>query len=334
MPARSLSRCIKGAGYFALALAVLAASLAVDAQQPATGHRIGWIGNDPPDASRPFGAFRQGLGELGWVEGRNVVIEHRHSAGMSERFPALAAELVRLQVDLIVASATPATLAAKRATTTIPIVGVGLPDPVGQGLAASLVRPGGNVTGLAFLFPELAAKRLELLKEALPGVSRVTVLWNEANPGNVRQIEETKRAAQTLGLKLQSAPIRSPKDFQAAFAALTRTRAEAVVVLGDPLTITYRSQIVEFAAKSRLPTIHPFRESVEAGGLMAYGVDLLDMYRRAASYVDKILRGAKPADLPIEQPTKFEFVINIKAAKALGLTIPPSLLLRADHVVE
>jgi putative ABC transport system substrate-binding protein len=187
---------------------------------------------------------------------------------------------------------------------------------------------------LAFLFPELAAKRLELLKEALPGVSRVTVLWNEANPGNVRQIEETKRAAQTLGLKLQSAPIRSPKDFQAAFAALTRTRAEAVVVLGDPLTITYRSQIVEFAAKSRLPTIHPFRESVEAGGLMAYGVDLLDMYRRAASYVDKILRGAKPADLPIEQPTKFEFVINIKAAKALGLTIPPSLLLRADHVVE
>jgi len=334
VPARWFSRCIKRAGRFALALAVLAAPLAVDAEQPRTGYRIGWIGNDPPDANPPFGAFRQGLGELGWVEGRNVVIEHRHSAGMNERFPALAAELVRLQVDLIVASAMPATLAARRATTTIPIVAVGLSDPVGQGLAASLSRPGGNVTGVALLFPELAAKRLELLKEALPGVSRVTVMWNEANPGNVHQMEETKLVAQTLGLKLQSVAVRSPKDFQPAFAAMTRARAEAVVVLADPLTITYRTQIVDLAAKSRLPTIHPFRESVEAGGLMAYGVDLPDMYRRAAPYVDKILRGAKPGDLPIEQPTKFEFVINMKAAKALGLAIPPSLLLRADRVVE
>src|SRR5262249_49050646 len=215
-----------------------------------------------------------------------------------------------------------------------PIVGVALSDPVGQGLAASLVRPGGNVTGLSTLFPELAAKRLELLKEALPGVSRVTVLWNDTNPGNVRQIEATKLAAQTLELKLQSVAVRSPKDVQAAFAAMTRTRAEAVVGLADPLTFTYRTQIVDFAAKNRLPTIHPFRESIEAGGLMAYGVDLPDMGRRAATYVDKILRGAKPGDLPIEQPRKFELVINMKAAKALGLAIPSSLLLRADRVVE
>ena len=334
MPARSFSRCIKRAGRFAFALAVLAAPLAVDAQRPGTGYRIGWIGNDPPDASVGFGAFRQRLGEVGWVEGRNVVIEHRHSAGRSERLPALAAELVRLHVDLIVASAAPATHAAKQATATIPIVGVAMSDPVGQGLAASLVRPGGNVTGLASLFPELAAKRLELLKETLPRVSRVAVLWNAANPGNVRQFEETKLVAPTLGLKLQSVQVRSPDDFPGAFAAMSRTRPEALVILADPFTFSHRTQIVDFAAKSRLPAIHPFRESVEAGGLIAYGVDLPDMYRRAASYVDKILRGAKPADLPIEQPTKFEFVINIKAAKALGLTIPPSLLLRADRVVE
>ena len=318
----------------AVAGSLLAAPLAAEAQQRGTGYRIGWIGNDPPDASRPFVAFRQGLGELGWVEGKNVVIERRHSAGRSQRFPALAAELVRLQVDLIVASAAPATLAAKRATTKIPIVGVGLSDPVGQGLVASLVRPGGNVTGLASLFPELAAKRLELLQETLPGVSRVAVLWNPANPGGVRQIEETKLVAHSLGVKLQSVPVRGPEDLQAAFAAMTRTRPEALEVLADPLTFSYRTQIVDLAAKSRLPTIHPFRESVEVGGLMAYGVDLPDMYRRAATYVDKILKGAKPGDLPIEQPTKFELILNLKTAKALGLTIPPSLLQRADQVID
>jgi putative tryptophan/tyrosine transport system substrate-binding protein len=334
VPAKSFSRCIGRAGRLALALAILAAPLAVGAQQPARGYRIGYIAISPPDASPSFEAFRQGLRELGWLEGRNVVIEYRYSAGRSERFPALAAELVRLKVDVIVTNAAPATHAAKEATATIPIVGVALSDPVGQGLATSLVRPGGNVTGLASLFPELAAKRLELLKETLPGVSRVAVLWNAANPGNVRQIEETQLAARGLRLNLQSVQVRGPDDFQGAFAAMTRTRPEALVILADPLTFTYRTQIVDFAAKSRLPAIHPFRESVEAGGLMAYGVDIPDMFRRAATYVDKILRGATPADLPIEQPTRFAFMINLKAAKALGLAIPQSVLLRADRVVE
>jgi putative ABC transport system substrate-binding protein len=312
----------------------VAAPLAVDAQQPGRGYRIGYIAISAPDASPSFAAFQQGLRELGWLEGRNVVIEYRYSAGRSERLPPLAAELVRLKVDVIVANAALATLAAKQATATIPIVGVALSDPVGQGLATSLVRPGGNVTGLASLFPELAAKRLELLKETLPRVSRVAVLWNAANPGNVRQIEQVRLVAQALGLKLQSIQVRGPDDFQGAFTAMTRTRPEALVTLADPLTFTYRAEIVDFAAKSRLPAIHPFRESVEAGGLMAYGVDLPDMFRRAATYVDKILRGAKPADLPIEQPTKFDFVINLKAAQALGLTIPPSLLARADQVID
>ncbi len=337
MPAWSSSRRIKRAGRFALALALLAAPLAVDAQQPGNSYRIGYLGTSPPstpDSLRNVEAFRQGLGELGWVEGKNIVIEWRYSAGRGERFPDLAAELVRLKVNLIVAVAAPATHASKQATTTIPIVGIALSDPVGQGLVASLARPGGNVTGLATLFPELAAKRLKLLKETLPGVSRVAVLWNAANPGNVLQIGETKVAAQTLGLRLQSVEVRGPEDFQGAFAAMTRGRPEALVSLADPLIFTYQTQIVDFAAKSRLPAMHPFRESVEAGGLMAYSVNIPDMFRRAATYVDKILRGAKPGDLPIEQPTKFEFVINIKTAQALGLTIPQSLLLRADQVVE
>ena len=336
MPAWSSSRRIKRAGRFALALALLAAPLAVDAQ-PGNSYRIGYLGTSPPstpDSLRNVEAFRQGLGELGWVEGKNIVIEWRYSAGRGERFPDLAAELVRLKVNLIVAVAAPATHASKQATTTIPIVGIALSDPVGQGLVASLARPGGNVTGLATLFPELAAKRLKLLKETLPGVSRVAVLWNAANPGNVLQIGETKVAAQTLGLRLQSVEVRGPEDFQGAFAAMTRGRPEALVSLADPLIFTYQTQIVDFAAKSRLPAMHPFRESVEAGGLMAYSVNIPDMFRRAATYVDKILRGAKPGDLPIEQPTKFEFVINIKTAQALGLTIPQSLLLRADQVVE
>jgi putative ABC transport system substrate-binding protein len=315
----------------------LAAPLAVEAQQPGNSYRIGYLGTSPPSTPyslRNVEAFRQGLGELGWVEGKNIVIEWRYSAGRGERFPDLAAELVRLKVNVIVAAAAPATHASKQATTTIPIVGIALSDPVGQGLVASLARPGGNVTGLATLFPELAAKRLKLLKETLPGVSRVAVLWNAANPGNVLQIGETKVAAQTLGLRLQSVEVRGPEDFQGAFAAMTRGRPEALVSLADPLIFTYQTQIVDFAAKSRLPAMHPFRESVEAGGLMAYSVNLPDMYRRAATYVDKILKGAKPGDLPVEQPTTFELVINLKTAKALGLTIPPSLLGRADEVIQ
>jgi putative ABC transport system substrate-binding protein len=244
--------------------------------------------------------------------------------------------LVRLKVNLIVAGGGPATHAAKQATTTIPIVGIALSDPVGQRLVASLVRPGSNVTGLATLFPELAAKRLELLKETLPGVSRVAVLWNAANRGNVLQFDETKTAARALGLRIQSVELRGPDDLPGAFAAITRGRPDALLVLAsvDTFLSNYQTQIVDFAERNRLPAIHPFRESVEAGGLMAYGVDIPDMYRRAATYVDKILRGANPADLPIEQPTKFELVINGKTARTLGLMIPQSLLLRADQVVE
>jgi putative ABC transport system substrate-binding protein len=337
VPAGSSSRCIKRAGPFTLALALLAAPLAVNAQQPGNSYRIGYLGTNPPrtpDTLRNLEAFRQGLGELGWVEGKNIVIEWRYSAGRDERLRDLAAELVRLKVDLIVAVAAPATHAAKQTTTMIPIVGIALSDPVGQGLAVSLVRPGGNVTGLASLFPELAAKRLELLRETLPRVSRVAVLWNSANPGNALQMEATKVAARVLGLRLQSVEVRGPDDFQGAFAAMTRARPEALLTLADPLITAYRTQIVAFAAKSRLPTMDPFRESVEVGGLMAYSVDVPDLFRRAATYVDRILRGAKPADLPIEQPTKFEFVINIKTAQALGLAIPQSILLRADRVVE
>jgi putative ABC transport system substrate-binding protein len=309
----------------------------VSAQQPRNSYRIGWLGTNAPQSPTALPlveAFRKGLSELGWVEGKNIVIEWRFSEGSGERFGDLAAELVHLKVDLIVATAAPATYAAKQATTTIPIVGIVLTDPVGQGFAASLVRPGGNVTGLASLFPELAAKRLELLRETLPGVSRVAVLWNAANPGNAHQFEATKVAARTMSLRLQSVEVRGPDDFQSALAAMTRARPEALLILADPLILAYRTQIVDFAARRRLPTMHPFRESVEVGGLMAYSVDLPDMYRRAATYVDKILRGAKPADLPIEQPTKFEFVINMKAAQVLGLAIPQSILLRADRVVE
>jgi len=242
--------------------------------------------------------------------------------------------LVRLKVDLIVALGAPATHASRQATGTIPIVGVGLSDPVGQGLVASLVRPGGNVTGSATLFSELATKRLELLRETLPGLSRVAVVWNGANPGNVRQFEETKAAARTLDLRLQPLDVRSLDDLRRAFDTMTRTNPEALLIVADPLIGTYATQLVDFAAKRRLPTIHPFKESVEIGGLMAYAVDLVDMYRRAATYIDKILRGAKPGDLPIEQPTKFELVINMKTAQALGLKIPASVLLRADQVIK
>jgi putative ABC transport system substrate-binding protein len=278
--------------------------------------------------------LRQGLNELGWVEGKNLVIEWREADGKPERFPSLAADLVRLKVDLIVAMGAPATHAARQATSTIPIVGLGLSDPVGQGLVASLVRPGGNITGTATLFSELAMKRLELLRETLPGLSRVAVVWNGANPGNVRQFEEIKAAGRTLELRLQSLDVRGLDDLQRAFDAMTRSKPEALLIVADPLNYTYRTQLVDFAAKRRLPAIHPFKESVEVGGLMAYAVDLSDMYRRGATYIDKILRGAKPGDLPIDQPTKFELLVNMKTAQALGLKIPPSVLLRADQVIK
>jgi putative tryptophan/tyrosine transport system substrate-binding protein len=316
---------------------LLAAPLAAGAQPAGKVYRIGYISNSPPntpESSRMHEAFRQGLRERGWVEGRNAVIEWRFAEGRMERFPDLAADLVRLKVDLIVTTGGPAARAAKQATTTIPIVAVAVSDPVGQGFVASLARPGGNVTGLATLFPELAVKRLGLLKEILPGVSRVAVLWNAANPGNVIILRGVQAAARTLGVTLQSREVRGPDDFEAAFAKMSRERHDALMILDDPLLFQYRASIVDFAAKKRLPTMHPFRESVEAGGLIAYSVNLAELNRRAAEYVDKILKGADPAELPIEQPQKFELVINLKTAKALGLTIPPSLLQRADQVIE
>ena len=321
----------------ALTGSLLTVPLAAEAQEAGKVYRIAYVSNSPPntpESSRLYEAFRQGLRERGWVEGRNAVIEWRFAEGRMERFPDLAADLVRLKVDVIVTLGGPAARAARQATTTIPIVAVAVSDPVGQGFVASLARPGGNVTGLATLFPELAVKRLGLLKEILPGVSRVAVLWNAANPGNVIILRGVQAAARTLGVTLQSREVRGPDDFEAAFAKMSRERHDALMILDDPLLFQYRASIVDFAAKKRLPTMHPFRESVEAGGLIAYSVNLAELNRRAAEYVDKILKGAKPADLPIEQPTEFELVINLRTAKAFGLTIPQSLLQRADLVIE
>jgi len=321
-----------------LTLGLSLVPLAVEAQEYKARevYRIGYLGNFAPNAGslRNTEAFRQGLRELGWVEGRNMLIEWRYSEGRAERLSDLAAELVRLKVDLIVASAALATLAAKQATTTIPIVTIAVSDPVGLGLVASLARPGGNITGTASLFPELAAKRVELLKETLPGVSRVAVLWNVANPGNAIIWKEMQIFARRLGVTLQSREVRGPEDFEGAFAAMTRQRPHALMALEDPLIFQHQTSIVDFAAKSRLPAMYPFRESVAAGGLMAYSASLPEMFRRSANFVDKILKGAKPADLPVEQPTKFELVINLQTATALGLTIPQSMLGRADQVIE
>jgi putative tryptophan/tyrosine transport system substrate-binding protein len=316
-----------------LAGALLTASISA-AQQPGKVYRIGVLSAGPPALPKTDAVFFQALRELGWIEGKNVIFEPRYAEDRLDRLPELAAELVRLNVDVIVTIGTLAPLAAKRATATIPIVMSSAGDPLGSGLVASLARPGGNVTGLSMMVPELGGKRLQMLKELLPGVSRVAILWNAANPYPAHVFRETGGAARTLGIQLQSLEVRSPGDFPSAFDAAVRQRAEALVTVEDPLTAGQRTQIVDFAAKTRLPAMYGLREFVEVGGLMSYGVHLADLRRRAAGYVDKILKGAKPADLPVEQPTKFELVINLKTAKALGLTIPPSLLQRADEVIQ
>jgi len=309
---------------------LLAAPLAAGAQQPSKVHRVGVVvgGLDLTDN------LRQGLGELGWVEGQNLVVLKRVWSGRTEQFPAIIADLIQLKVDVIVSSSTPAVRAAKEATRTTPIVMAGLTDPVGAGLIPSLAQPGGNITGLTNIFTELTAKRLELLKEAAPRVTRVAVLWNPTHPGQAIAWQQTQQAAQTLGLVLFSAEVRRPEDFAPAFTAIVVERAEALLVLPDPLTTFHRQQTADFAVKQRLPSMYAASYWVEAGGLLSYGTSFAALWRRAAVYVEKILKGAKPADLPIEQPTKFELVINLKTAKALGLTIPPSLLQRADKVIE
>jgi putative ABC transport system substrate-binding protein len=316
---------------------LLTTSLVAEAQQAAKVPRIGYLG--PTLAANPhmIEAFLQGLRDLGYVEGRNVVIEYRSAEGNLERYRALVAELVALKVDVIFVPGTPAAVAAKQATRTLPIVFAGAADPVADGLVTSLARPGGNVTGLSGFSPELVGKRLELLKQAVPGVSRVAVLWQ---PGAVPELtekhllKEADVAARALGVQLQIVEARGPADLDRAFSDMTRARAGALTVLGTPMFFTERRRLVDLAAKNRLPAVYGTRDSVDVGGLMAYGPNTADLVRRAATYVDKILKGAKPGDLPVEQPTKFELVINLKTAKALGLTIPQSVLGRADEVIQ
>jgi putative ABC transport system substrate-binding protein len=313
----------------------LAAPLAAEAQQAGKVYRVAFLGNSSAALEANLvGPFREGLRELGYVEGQNIVIEYRWAEGEYERFPALIAELAALNVDVIVTAGTPAALAVKRTAPSIPLVMAAVGDPIGVGLVASLARPGGNVTGLSAIAPELEGKRLELLGEVVPKLSHIAVLWNPDNPFLAASLKETRAAAQELGIKAQLVGVRIAEEFPAAFAAIVRERPGALLVLADRIFLHNRERIVDFEAKHRLPGVYPYRELVEAGGLMSFGPSYPGMHRRAAHYVDKILKGSKPADLPVEQPATFELIINFKTAKALGLTIPPSLLARADQVIE
>jgi putative ABC transport system substrate-binding protein len=308
--------------------------LAARAQQPAKLPTIGYLGSATLATQGQWAAaFARRLRELGWIDGRNVAIEYRWAEGRDERFAEIAAEFVRLKVDVIVTSATPPVVAAKQTTSVIPIVFAAAGDPVGTGLVASLARPGGNVTGLSNQLVDTAAKRVELLREVVPGLRRLAIMANVGNPVAVFDMHEVEATARTLGLEVTTPEIRRGEDIAPAFEAL-KGRAEALYVVFDPLVGTHRIRINTFALAARLPTMYSVREGVEAGGVMSYGPNFPDLFRRAAEYVDKILRGAKPADLPIEQPTKFDLVINLSTAKALGLTIPESFLLRADEVIE
>jgi len=319
----------------AAALLLLAAPLTAEAQLAGKVHHIGYLASGSSTAApHVIEAFRQGLRELGWVEGQNIVIDYRFAEYKYDRLPDLAAELVRLKVDIIVAPATPAAAAAKNATGTIPIVMIGVGDPVGAGFVASLARPGGNVTGSSFgVGLEINSKQLELLKETVPKVRRVAILSNPTNPGHPRWMREYKDAGRSLGVQLQFLEARGPTEFDGAFAAMAKERVGALLVVADGMFMLHRTRLADLAAKTRLPSLG-YREFVEAGGLMSYGPSLPDLWRRAATFVDKVLKGAKPADLPVEQPIKFELVINLKTAKALGLTIPQSVLLRADQSLE
>jgi putative ABC transport system substrate-binding protein len=322
-----------------LLLGALFSPVAAEAEQAAKIVRIGYLGFDRAGGDpRMREAFLQGLRDLGYVEGRNLVIEWRDAEGKPELLPALAAELVALKVDVImITGGTRGALAAKQATRTVPIVFPVVGDPVAEGLVTSLARPGGNVTGLSAVSPELVGKSLELLKQAVPGVSRVAFLLKpDAMPDRAKKdrLKAADVAARALGVRLQVVEARGPEDFDRAFSAMTRARADALAVLSTPVFDSERRRLVDLAAKNRLPTVYSYRNYVEAGGLMSYGPDLPDLFRRSATYVDKILKGAKPGDLPVEQPTKFELVINLRAAKALGLTIPQSVLARADQVIQ
>jgi len=319
----------------ALGAMLLALSFPADAQQPKKVPRIGFLSSTSPSTiSARVEAFRQGLRELGYVEGKNIVIEYRYAEGKLDRLSELATELVRLKVDVIVSAGPPNTRSAKQATATIPIVMGFDDDPVGSGFAASLSRPGGNITGLATLSPEISGKQPELLREIAPKFSRVAVLGNATQPGHPQALREINLAADAFGVPLQYLEVRGPKDIETAFRAASKERADAVLVVSTPVLLSQRRQVADLAVKSRLPTIYGRPEYVEDGGLMFYGVSYTDLFRRAATYVDKILKGVKPAELPIEQPKKFELIINLKAAKQIGLTIPPNVLVRADKVIK
>ena len=314
------------------AVAVFPAPVA--SAEPTKRPRVGFLGAESQTTNGHFlAAFRSGMRELGYAEGQNLVIEERWGEGRNERFPDLVAELVRLKADVIVAVSTPAAVAAKNGTKTVPIVIVA-GDPFALGLVSSLARPGGNVTGVSLVQEQLAGKLLEQLKQVVSNLSHVAVLFNPTNPANVGYAKSLDTAAEELRVKLQLQAVQAPDQIDKAFAAIATAKAQALIVFTDPLTVRYRAQIVDLVAKNRLPAMYGFKEFVEAGGLMAYGVSVPYACRRAALYVDKILKGANPADLPVEQATQLEFVINLKTAKALGLTIPPSLLQRADQVIE
>jgi len=320
-----------------MALALLAAPLAAEAQPAGRIARIGFLSAGFPltaPATATLEVFREALRGRGWVEGQNLLIEYRWAEGRLERLTDLAADLVRLNVDVIVSPGTRAPLAAKHVTPTIPIVMMSARDPVASGLVASLAWPGGNMTGLSVMAPQLGGKQLQLLKELVPGLLRVGVLWNSHSLYPRLVMREAQMAAPAMGIELESLEVRGPEDFERAFEAAMLRQVGALITVEDSITMTHRTWIMDFAAQSRLPAIYGFREFVEAGGLMMYGADLRDLFRRSATYVDQILKGAKPADLPVEQPTKFELVVNLKTAKALGLTIPRSVLMRADELIQ
>jgi putative ABC transport system substrate-binding protein len=318
-----------------LALIILTAPLASDAQPPGKSRRVGILTAVTAPTMEPFHALlRQELRERGYVEGQHIVLESRSAEGQYERLPALAAQLIALPVDVLVTWGTPAVVAAKEVTSTVPIIFLGIGDPVGSGIVASLARPGGNVTGVTNLTTELSSKQLELLKEVVPGLRQIAVLLNPTNPVSALNLRWTELAAQALGVQLQVVKVHDPSEFEAAFLSMTRERADALTVLADSWFLSQRRQIADLAVKHRLPAIFNLREYAEAGGLIAYGPRLADHWRRAAAYVDKILKGTKPADLPIEQPMQFELVVNLKTAQDLGLTLSPTFLFRADEVLK
>jgi ABC-type uncharacterized transport system substrate-binding protein len=309
--------------------------LAARAQQPGKMYRIGFLGNSTAALEGSLvGSLREGLRDLGYVEGQNILIEYRWAEGQYEQFPALIAELLAQRVEVIVTAGTPASLAVKNATTSVPLVMVAVGDPVTTGLVASLARPGGNITGLTSTSEELDGKRLELLREVIPKLSHVAVFWNPENPTLLTSLKEMRAAAQVLGIKVQVLEVRTPADLEETFKAIVRERPGALLVMGDRLFLHNRQRIMDFATKQRLPVVPGHPELVEAGGLMSYGASYPGMHRRAAYFVDRILKGAKPADLPVERPVKFELVLNLKAAKTLGLEVPPQLIARADEVIE